>query len=186
MIRHGRDRELGPTEYQAIDVFAMIDDLRLKPGETLDDVRARMNVDRIASIIGVRPNGDLNQPSVDAFGEKLFTNGSLGIDLIVVPPGAGFPPHIHPGDHLLLCIAGRGTFTLAGVVHEVEPGYLAMIEGSVPHAVGNPYDQPHVLLAIGSPHKELDGHDRMIVVDWDGNPVDLPHETHVKNGHHSA
>ena len=91
--------------------------------------------------------------------------------MLVVPPGAGFPVHVHAGHHLLMCISGRGTFSLAGTTHEVDVGDLSMIEGAVPHAVGNPYDQPHVLIAIGCPPRELDAEDRMTVCDWDGHPV---------------
>lgn len=186
MIRRGRYEQVHQSTYRPVDVFAMLADLRLAPGEGIEDVRARMDPERVADVLGVRKDGRLDAPDVHAFGEKLLTNGTLGVDLLVVPPGAGFPPHIHPGHHLLLCLTGRGTFTLDRVVYDVQPGYLAMIEGAVPHAVGNPYDQPHVLLAIGSPHRELDSPDRMRVVDWDGTPLLVeghPHDSSHGHGH---
>lgn len=109
-----------------------------------------------------------------AHGLKLFTNFALGADLLVVPPGTGFPVHVHPGHHLLLCMSGVGTFSLAGHTHAVEPGELHMVEGNVPHAVGNPTDDVHVLLAIGAPPKELDAEDRMVLTDWQGLTVETP------------
>jgi quercetin dioxygenase-like cupin family protein len=137
----------------------------------LEDLRLRLDPDRLAEVLGVTAGGRVDGERVEAFGEKLFTNGTLGVDLLVVPPESGFPVHVHHGHHLLLCLAGPGTFSLAGVEYPVSPGELSMIEGNVPHAVGNPYAQPHVLLAIGAPHRELDSEDRMQVTDWEGQPV---------------
>lgn len=106
-------------------------------------------------------------------GVKLFDNGVLGADLLDVPPNAGFPVHVHPGHHMLLCLRGTGTFSLAGVVHEVGPGDLYLVESAVPHAVGAG-PQGHTLVAIGAPPRPLDAVDRMTVVDWDGMRVEAP------------
>lgn len=98
----------------------------------------------------------------EARGVPVFTNGTLGVDLLYVPPGKSFPYHVHPGHHLLLCVGGSGTITFADRVNEVRPGDLYMIEASVPHAVGAAEDGPgHWLMSFGSPHKRVDAHDRM-------------------------
>ena len=47
----------------------------------------------------------------NATGEPLLSNGSLGADIIRLAAGDGFVPHTHPGDHLLIVLAGQGTIT---------------------------------------------------------------------------
>jgi quercetin dioxygenase-like cupin family protein len=82
--------------------------------------------------------------------------------------------HTHPGDHLLLCLAGVGTISIDQQTFEVRPGDLYLVPGLVPHAVGAHPDHAHTLVAIGAPHKPVDAADRMTAVDWDGQPVDEP------------
>lgn len=107
-----------------------------------------------------------------ATGLPLHTNGNLGADILFVRGGDEFPVHTHPGDHLLYCLAGHGTITVAGITYKIKPGDIYMVEGMIPHAVGAETD--HVLVAIGSPHKPVDAPDRMTWVDWDGNPLLAP------------
>jgi quercetin dioxygenase-like cupin family protein len=98
----------------------------------------------------------------EARGVPLFTNGSLGADLLYVPPGKAFPYHVHPGHHLLYCVAGAGTITFNKNINKVRPGDLYMIEATVPHGVGaDPGGPGHWLISFGSPHKRVDAHDRM-------------------------
>lgn len=108
-----------------------------------------------------------------AVGIPMQSNGGqLGADLIHVKAGDQFPVHTHPGDHLLFCVAGHGTMSVAGITYEIRPGDLYMVDGAVPHAVGAITD--HTILAIGAPHKPVDSPDRMTWCDWEGNPVDQP------------
>jgi quercetin dioxygenase-like cupin family protein len=168
-VRRGRDRFLSPDAYEPIEVIAHALDLY-----ECRDLAGTLDPERVASVLGVTANGEFDTAAVETFGEKLWTNGTLGVDLLVVPPYSGFPPHIHPGHHLLLCLAGRGTFSVNEETYDARFGEMHMIEGGVPHAVGNPYDTPHVLLAIGSPHRELDSPERMKRVTWDGRPLHVP------------
>lgn len=110
----------------------------------------------------------------DATGLNLHTNGHLGADMVWVPAGARFPVHVHPGDHLLLCLSGHGTITINEITYDVHPGDLYMVDGNVPHAVGAG-DTDHVLVAIGAPHKPVDSPERMDYTDWAGNLVAAPH-----------
>jgi len=108
-----------------------------------------------------------------ATGWPLHSNGHLGADMLNVPPDGQFPVHTHPGDHLLLCVAGTGTISIDEQTFKVRPGDLYMVPGLVPHAVGaGPLG--HVLVAIGAPHKPVDSPDRMAAVDWQGQPVAKP------------
>lgn len=137
-----------------------------------------MNLDEVAERLVL--GGGVNVHGAPAKGFAIHSNGHLGCDVLYVKAGDQFPIHVHPGDHLLQCLAGTGTITVAGVTYQVKPGDIYMVEGMIPHAVGAETD--HVLLAIGSPHKPIDSPERMTFVDWDGEAVQtpLPAETPVE------
>ncbi len=99
-----------------------------------------------------------------ATGLGLVTNQTIGADIIRLPRGAGFPPHTHPGHHVLVVIGGRGTITYGGRVYATEAGQVYLVEGQVSHAVGAVTD--HVILAIGAPHMPVDSERRMAVVPY--------------------
>lgn len=99
-----------------------------------------------------------------ATGERMVSNGHLGVDLIRVPAGEGFAPHTHPGDHLLIAVAGEGTVTVDGRIYPTRAGQVYMVEGAQPHAVGAITD--HVILAVGAPHRNIDAADRMALTDY--------------------
>lgn len=109
----------------------------------------------------------------EALGLGLHSNGHLGADLLHVPARARFPVHTHPGDHLLYCLSGTGTITVAETTYTVRPGDLYMVDGLVPHAVGAG-EADHVLVAIGAPHKAVDSPERMAWTDWEGRTVPTP------------
>lgn len=94
-----------------------------------------------------------------ATGTPLVSNGHLGIDRIALPAGTGFEAHTHPGDHLLIPIAGLGTITYNGHIYPTRAGEVYMIEGLVPHAVGAITD--HAILAVGCPHMPVGSPERM-------------------------
>lgn len=107
-----------------------------------------------------------------ARGIPLLTNGHLGADLLYLAPGDSFPLHVHPGHHLLLCVAGSGKVTFDGRAFEVRPGDLYLIEASVPHAVGSSADGPgHWLASFGAPHTPLTSEQRMRVVSASADDV---------------
>ncbi|WP_405759471.1 cupin domain-containing protein [Streptomyces sp. NBC_01420] len=116
----------------------------------------------------------------DARGLPLHSNGHLGVDLLQVPPNTSFPIHVHPGDHLLLCLAGEGTISVGERTYEVRPGDIYMVDGDTPHAVGAG-EAGHTLLAIGAPHKPVESPDRMNFTDWSGTVTDAP--LFVEHGH---
>jgi len=100
----------------------------------------------------------------DATGLGLVTNQTIGADIIRLPSGAGFPPHTHPGHHVLVITGGKGTITYGGRVYPTEAGEIYLVEGEVAHAVGAITD--HVILAVGAPHMPVDSHLRMAVVPY--------------------
>ncbi|WP_067798825.1 cupin domain-containing protein [Actinomadura formosensis] len=102
--------------------------------------------------------------AVNATGQALVSNGTIGADVIRLAAGAGFAPHTHPGHHVLAVIGGVGTITYGGRVYRTEAGQIFLIEGSVPHAVGAISD--HLILAVGAPHKRVDSAERMDLVPY--------------------
>ena len=99
-----------------------------------------------------------------ALGYRLLTNGHLGADLLVVEPDSSFPPHVHPGDHLLYIIEGWGAVTYGGVRYTTKPGDLVLIPGDIDHAVSAGWNG-QTIMAIGAPHKAVDDPERMTEVD---------------------
>jgi quercetin dioxygenase-like cupin family protein len=108
----------------------------------------------------------------NAHGRGLVSNGALGADLIRLEAGDGFTPHTHPGDHLLVIMAGNGTVTIGGKIHPTEAGDIYLVPGMEPHAVGAISE--HVILAVGAPHMPVDSEDRMTPVEYTSVASDLP------------
>lgn len=118
--------------------------------------------------LGPRPS---KMAHSSATGEGLLTSGDMGGDIIRVAAGHGFVPHTHPGDHLLVILAGEGTVTYDGKIYPTRPGQICMIKGEVPHAVGAVTD--HVILAVGAPHRLVDSPDRMKPVEYQEVTTDI-------------
>ncbi|HVV09853.1 cupin domain-containing protein [Amycolatopsis sp.] len=110
----------------------------------------------------------------EASGRALVSNGLVGADLLRVPAGSGFVPHTHPGHHVLV-VAGVGTITYDGRIHETRAGQVYLVEGAVAHAVGAITD--HVILAVGAPHQAVDAEDRMAPVPYE-EVISLDGELH--------
>ncbi len=91
----------------------------------------------------------------------------IGADLVELQPGAAFPLHTHPGDHVLYGISGRGTITIDGQARSVEVGTTVYVAGNSPHNVGTYPDatEPFVLLVVGHPKKHVSALDRLKVVE---------------------
>ena len=107
----------------------------------------------------------------NATGQGLVSINTLGADIVRLAAGDGFVPHTHPGDHLLIVLAGQGTVTYGGKIYPTRAGQIFMIAGQVPHAVGAITD--HVILAVGSPHKPVDASDRMVPVAYQAVTADV-------------
>src|SRR3982074_1089853 len=107
------------------------------------------------------PQNGVPLHDADAPGVALLSTGHLGADLLWVPAGARFPVHTHAGHHLLYCVSGCGTITVAAHTYKVAPGDLYLVDGLAPHAAGPASGEDHVLLSIGAPHKPIEAPDRM-------------------------
>src|SRR5262245_8434145 len=146
-----------PTPFVTHELHGPFDaetgDLRIARWATHGDYRApiasRTGMSTLLVHDGARPTPMAHSPA-GVTGAGLASNGMRGVRVIRVPAGRGFPPHTHPGDHLLIVVAGFGTIAVGGRVYATQAGEVYMIAGSEPHAVGAVSD--HVILAVGSPH----------------------------------
>jgi len=99
----------------------------------------------------------------DATAHPLVKCGAFGADLIRFDGGGKVGPHTHPGDHILICMEGRGLLWFDGSELELSPGVIYMVPGEVPHAV---YAHPQsetalVLFAIGNDHQPANSYNRL-------------------------
>lgn len=133
----------------------------LKIMEWAKEVELFGNEQHLSIDLGPRPQGIAHSC---ATGQSLVSNGKIGVDLIQLEAGNGFIPHMHPGDHVLIVVGGKGTITFDGKVYPTQAGQVYIVEGKVPHAVGAITD--HVILAVGSPHKPVDSPERMTPVEY--------------------
>lgn len=108
----------------------------------------------------------------DATGLPLVKHGKFGADMIRFKPGKKVGPHTHPGDHVLICIRGVGVLWYDGLQKQIDPGFIYMVPGSVPHAVYADPDSPEdlVLFAIGNDHQPVDSASRLDVTEHDVKP----------------
>lgn len=98
---------------------------------------------------------------------QMIVGDEIGVDIIEMMPGSGFPPHVHPGDHILFGLAGEGSVSVNGIAYPIRRGTSVFIAAEQPHAVLGPVDERFVLLAFGVPHEHLSSTKRMRLVDPD-------------------
>ena len=91
----------------------------------------------------------------------------IGADLVELQPGAAFPLHTHPGDHILYGISGVGTITIDGIARHVEAGTTVYVAGMSAHNVATYAEaiEPFVLLVVGHPKKHVSATDRLQIVE---------------------
>jgi quercetin dioxygenase-like cupin family protein len=106
-------------------------------------------------------SGRIGACSITAEGKE------IGADLMEMQSGSAFPPHMHPGDHLLYIIDGKGAVVIDGVDHAFQKGDTVYIPAEYPHGFKNPAENNNVvtLVAFGYPHTHVGAVDRMKLVD---------------------
>lgn len=143
------------------------------PAEHLVQLKAGNFVpmyDELGKVLdGIR--GKLGAVGLSAFGEE------LGLDYVEMEPGAAFPLHVHPGDHILYFVGEA-----EGLVHvdrqdiHVNPGSSLFIPADYPHGVKTfaASDRPLCFVAFGHPHKHVSSKHRMMLVSENGVPLFCP------------
>lgn len=88
----------------------------------------------------------------------------VGVDFIEMQPGSAFPPHAHPGDHILVVMEGEGQMELEGVRRPFKVGDTVYVKAELAHAVIGPpreASRPLKIVFFSKPHKHLEASDRM-------------------------
>ena len=60
--------------------------------------------------------------------------------------GESLEPHRHAQPETYFTLAGRGTVTIEGVVHAVEPGRMLFIPGNAQHQINNVFEEDLTIL----------------------------------------
>lgn len=91
------------------------------------------------------------------------TGGAFTLYRSVTPPGAGVPPHIHPGvSEVCLVVAGEYTFLRAETIRRVGVGEVVCIAGDEVHAYTNTGRTPAQLLVVAAPGHGVEGFCRAV------------------------
>lgn len=86
------------------------------------------------------------------------TGGAFTMYRSVTPPGAGVPPHTHPGvSEVCLVVAGEYTFLRAETIQRVGAGEVVCIAAGELHAFTNTGRAPGQLLVVAAPGHGVEG-----------------------------
>lgn len=61
----------------------------------------------------------------------------MTVGVVRLQQGESLEPHRHAQPETYFTLSGRGTVTIEGVVHAVEPGRLLFIPGNAQHQINN-------------------------------------------------
>ena len=84
-----------------------------------------------------------------------------------IDPGGATPPHSHPCDEVVLCLAGQGEVHVDGVAHPFAAHQTVILPAGVPHQIFNTGEVPLECTAVF-------GATPVPVALPDGSPLDLP------------
>ena len=96
-----------------------------------------------------------------------FDNLEMGLDIVKMTPGSGFPLHTHSGGHILYLLSGRAQVVIGGQSYDLNKQNSIYIPAHLPHGVQTiqgEYEEV-IFLAFGHPHKHIQAKDRMKYVD---------------------
>ena len=94
----------------------------------------------------------------------------IGLDLMELQPGTGFPLHSHAGDHILFVVSGEGIAMIGPEEHHLGMGDSIFVPAEQPHsftALANITD-PWIVVSVGHPHKHLSSVDRLRTLPSEG------------------
>ena len=73
----------------------------------------------------------------ELLGSATGCENDMTVGVVRLRTGESLEPHRHAQPETYFTLAGRGTVTIEGVVHRVEPGRLLFIPGNAEHQINN-------------------------------------------------
>lgn len=73
---------------------------------------------------------------------------SLSLWRQAIAPGGATPPHSHPCEEVVMCLAGRGEVHIQGRVHAFGPQQTVVLPPDVVHQIFNVGDAPLEMTAV--------------------------------------
>ena len=73
----------------------------------------------------------------ELLGSATGCENDMTVGVVRLRTGESLEPHRHAQPETYFTLAGRGTVTIEGVVHPVEPGRLLFIPGNAEHQINN-------------------------------------------------
>jgi quercetin dioxygenase-like cupin family protein len=85
--------------------------------------------------------------------KELLGNGSachndVTMGVVRLKTGESLEPHRHAQPETYFTLAGRGTVTIEGVVHAVDPGRMLFIPGNARHQINNVDEEDLMILYV--------------------------------------
>lgn len=98
-------------------------------------------------------------------GLPLVSLGGFGADLIHFEPVTGTDTHTHPGDHILVVLAGEGWVQSGDTRLILQRSTIYLVPGGTPHRVTAGNDSSLTLLSIANKHIPVNDTNRSITSD---------------------
>jgi quercetin dioxygenase-like cupin family protein len=73
----------------------------------------------------------------ELLGSASACNNDMTVGVVRLQQGESLEPHRHAQPETYFTLSGRGTVTIDGVVHAVDPGRLLFIPGNAQHQINN-------------------------------------------------
>jgi quercetin dioxygenase-like cupin family protein len=73
----------------------------------------------------------------ELLGSHSGCHNDMTVGVVRLQQGESLEPHRHAQPETYFTLSGRGTVTIEGVVHAVEPGRLLFIPGNAQHQINN-------------------------------------------------
>jgi quercetin dioxygenase-like cupin family protein len=82
----------------------------------------------------------------ELLGSASACDNDMTMGVVRLRKGESLEPHCHAQPETYFTLSGRGTVTIADVVHAVEPGRMLFIPGNARHQINNANDEDLMIL----------------------------------------
>jgi mannose-6-phosphate isomerase-like protein (cupin superfamily) len=82
----------------------------------------------------------------ELLGSASACDNDMTMGVVRLRKGESLEPHCHAQPETYFTLSGRGTVTIADVVHPVEPGRMLFIPGNARHQINNTNDEDLMIL----------------------------------------